>query len=61
MKRLDKLFEQRARQLAQHSSRRGMLKILGSFLVGAGTIPLLPVARASALARIKPLMSRVGQ
>ena len=44
----DKLFEQQTRQLAQRSSRRGMLKSLGGMLVGAGAIPLLPVARAAA-------------
>jgi len=44
----DKLFEQQTRQLAQRSSRRGMLKTLGGLLVGAGSIPLLPVARAAA-------------
>ena len=48
MNLLDKLFEQKSRQLAQHSSRRGLLKTLGGLLVGAGTIPLLPVARATA-------------
>lgn len=37
----DKLFEQQTRQLAQRSSRRGMLKSLGGMLVGAGAIPLL--------------------
>ncbi|MCB1542788.1 MAG: amine dehydrogenase [Rhodoblastus sp.] len=48
MKLLDKLFEQQTRHLAQRSSRRGMLKAIGGLLVGAGTIPLLPVARAAA-------------
>lgn len=48
MKLLDKLFEQQTRRLAQHSSRRGMLKGLGGLLVGSAAIPLLPVARASA-------------
>ncbi|MGL4563759.1 MAG: methylamine dehydrogenase (amicyanin) light chain, partial [Halioglobus sp.] len=48
MKSFDKLFEQQARHLAQRSSRRGMLKTLGGLLVGAGSIPLLPVARAAA-------------
>ena len=38
MKSLDKLFEQQTRQLAQRSSRRGMLKTLGGLLVGAGSI-----------------------
>lgn len=47
MKRFDEMFEKRARQLAQHSSRRGVLKTLGGLLVGAGAIPLLPVARAT--------------
>ena len=48
MKSFDKLCEQQARQLAQRSSRRGILKTLGGLLVGAGSIPLLPVARAAA-------------
>lgn len=43
----DKVFEQRSRQLAQRSSRRGLLKGLGAILVGGASIPLLPVARAS--------------
>lgn len=48
MKVLDRLLEQTARNLAQHSSRRGLLRRLGGALVGASaTIPLLPVARAS--------------
>ena len=50
MKFLDTFFEQKTRQLAQRSSRRGMLKALGSVLVGSAAIPLLPVARASAAA-----------
>ncbi len=45
---LDKLFEKQTRQLAQRSSRRGILKGLGSLLVGGAVVPLLPVARASA-------------
>ena len=48
MKFLDDLFERRSRQLAQHSSRRGVLKQLGGLLVGGAAIPLLPVARAEA-------------
>ena len=48
MKYLDKLFEQRTRELAQRSSRRGLLKGLGGLLVGTAAVPLLPVARASA-------------
>ncbi|MBN7797341.1 methylamine dehydrogenase light chain [Parahaliea mediterranea] len=48
MKFLDRMMEQRSRELAQRSSRRGLLKGLGSLLVGSAAIPLLPVARASA-------------
>ena len=50
---LDKLFERQTRQLAQRSSRRGILKGLGSLLVGGAVVPLLPVARASADQGIK--------
>jgi len=48
MKLLDKWFEQGSRELAQRSSRRGLLKGLGGLLVGSAAVPLLPVARASA-------------
>lgn len=48
MKFLDSLFEKRARHIAQHSSRRSLLKKLGTALVGGAAIPLLPVARAEA-------------
>ncbi len=44
---IDKMFEQRTRDLAQRSSRRGLLKGLGGLLVGGAAIPLLPVARAA--------------
>jgi len=54
MNRIDRLFEQRTRQLAQRSSRRGILKTLGGLLVGAGTLPLLPVARAAAAEAPQP-------
>lgn len=47
MKMLDYLFEKSARGVAQRSSRRGMLKGVGTALVGAASIPLLPVARAA--------------
>jgi methylamine dehydrogenase light chain len=45
---LDKLTENTSRRVAQQSSRRGMLKGLGTLLVGGAAVPLLPVARASA-------------
>lgn len=44
---LDTLVEKSARNVAQKSSRRGLLKVLGAFLVGSASIPLLPVARAN--------------
>jgi methylamine dehydrogenase light chain len=41
----DRFFENSARGIAQRSSRRGLLKGLGTALLGAAAIPLLPVAR----------------
>lgn len=45
---IDELTEKAARGLAKRSSRRGVLKTLFASMVGAGSIPLLPVARAAA-------------
>lgn len=42
----DRMIERRSRELAQRSSRRGLLKGLGALMVGSAGIPLLPVARA---------------
>lgn len=47
MSLFDKFFERSARKVAQKGSRRGFIRGLGATLVGAGTIPLLPVARAA--------------
>lgn len=47
MKFIDRFFERSARKVAQTSSRRGLLKTLGSGLVGGAMLPLLPIARAS--------------
>lgn len=47
MKWLDKLTERSIRRVAQSSSRRSLLSGFGATLVGASTIPLLPVARAA--------------
>lgn len=44
---IDKLIEKSARNVAQRSSRRGLLKGLGTAIFGAASIPLLPVARAA--------------
>ena len=41
-------LERGARRLARRTSRRSFLARLGGALVGAGTLPLLPVARARA-------------
>lgn len=47
MKWFDKISENTVRRVAQTTSRRSMLTGLGALLVGAGTAPLLPVARAA--------------
>ncbi len=44
---LDKLTEKISRGVAQRTSRRGWLGMLGGTVVGAAALPLLPVARAS--------------
>jgi methylamine dehydrogenase light chain len=43
----DRLAEQVLRGFASRTSRRGVITLLGSFLAGAGTIPLLPVAKGA--------------
>ena len=47
MKWFDRFFQRSARDLAQRSSRRSLLRSLGGVLVGAASLPLLPVARAA--------------
>lgn len=47
---LDQVIEKASRGLAQRTSRRSMLTKLGMAFVGASTLPLLPVARASEVA-----------
>jgi methylamine dehydrogenase light chain len=47
MKWLDTWTESSARMLARRTSRRSVLGGLGSLLVGAATVPLLPVARGA--------------
>ena len=44
---LDGLVERRSRGIAQRTSRRGFLSALGVAVVGAGSLPLLPVARGA--------------
>ena len=55
MKWLDRMTENSAREVARRTSRRSVLGGLGTLLVGAAMIPLLPVARgAQAPAPKKP-------
>jgi len=48
---IDRWVEQKARELARRTSRRGFLGRLGALLVGSAGLPLLPVARVSNEAR----------
>jgi methylamine dehydrogenase light chain len=45
MKPYDSLVERASRRLAKTVSRRSVLRTLGTMLVGAASVPLLPVAR----------------
>ena len=47
MKNLDRLFENTARALARHTSRRSLLASLGQLLTGAALLPLLPIDRTA--------------
>jgi methylamine dehydrogenase light chain len=47
MKWLDKITEDSVRACARRSSRRSLLAGIGTMLVGAAAIPLLPVARGA--------------
>ncbi|HUX72481.1 MAG TPA: methylamine dehydrogenase light chain [Steroidobacteraceae bacterium] len=51
MKWLDAFAENSARALARRSSRRSVLGGLGSLLLGAAAVPLLPVARGAEVKR----------
>jgi methylamine dehydrogenase light chain len=52
MNAIDTWFARLSRNVARRSSRRGFLARLGAAIVGAATLPLLPVARADAAARV---------
>ena len=53
MKWLDSVTEQSTRQMARRTSRRSLLASIGTMLVGASALPLLPVARGAAAAESK--------
>lgn len=46
----DRVTERLSRGFARRTSRRGLLGLLGGSVVGAASLPLLPVARAQAAA-----------
>jgi methylamine dehydrogenase light chain len=47
MKWLDRMAEGSGRALARRTSRRGLLAGIGTLLIGAAAMPLLPVARGA--------------
>jgi methylamine dehydrogenase light chain len=47
MRSIDHLFEKSSRALAQRTSRRSLLGMLGQVLTGAALIPLLPIDRSA--------------
>jgi methylamine dehydrogenase light chain len=51
---LDRFFEKSSRKLAQRTSRRSFLGVLGQALTGALLFPLLPVDRSSRAAAAAP-------
>jgi len=54
MKWLDRLTEGSVRAVARRTSRRSVLAGLGTILVGAAAVPLLPVARGAEVKAGKP-------
>jgi len=50
---LDKVVERISRSVARRTSRRGLFGWLGASVVGAASLPLLPVARAAGSAQPK--------
>jgi len=47
MQRLDVLAERLSRVMAQRTSRRGLIGVVGRLLAGSAILPLLPVARGA--------------
>lgn len=59
MRRIDRILEKMTRQTAKRTSRRGFLGKLGAATVVAGA-PLLPIARSSGAAPVKPQPTEMG-
>lgn len=51
MQQFDSLVERLSRSLAKTTSRRSVIRKLGVLLVGAASLPLLPVARGQAVVK----------
>jgi len=56
MKWLDRITEDSVRAVARRSSRRSLLAGLGTLLIGAAALPLLPVARGA-----EPTKKKTGE
>ena len=54
MRFISKWIERSSRSVAQRSSRRGVLKALGTALTGGALLPLLPVAKAQSQELAQP-------
>src|SRR6266851_5071636 len=57
---MDDLVERLARKLAAHTSRRRLLGMLGTALLGGVALPLLPVARIARSAEAADLTNEPG-
>jgi len=54
VEQLDRLAEKMLRGFASRTSRRNVFSILGGFLAGAATLPLLPVAKGGEADSVDP-------
>ena len=54
MRSIDHIFEKSTRALAQRTSRRSLLALIGQVLTGAALIPLLPIDRSARAAEAPP-------
>ena len=56
MKWIDRFSENSARSMARQSSRRSFVARLGTLMLGAAAVPLLPVARGDESSRLLALL-----